>query len=61
MAKKKTTANVNVQIAEIERFSNMDAIEAAIAPSVEIPTVSPIIYSMINFVNVTDTIGPSQA
>ena len=61
MAIKKRTANVNVQIAEIERFSNLDAVEAAIGPSIESATLSPQIYSMIDFVNVTDTIGPSQA
>ena len=61
MTTKKRTSNVNVTIAEIERFSNMDSIETAIFPSIEDPTVSPLIYSMIDFVNVTDTIGPSQA
>jgi hypothetical protein len=60
MTTKKKTANVNVQIAEIERFSNLDTVEAAIAPSIEPATYSPLIHSMIDFVNVTDTIGPSQ-
>jgi len=60
MAKKKTTANVNVQIAEIERFSNMDTIEAAVGPTIENIAYSSLVYTMIDFVNVTDIIGPSQ-
>ena len=60
MATKKRTADVNVKIAEIDRFANLDVMEAAVGPSIDSATLSPQIYNMIDFVNVTDTIGPSQ-
>jgi hypothetical protein len=58
--KKKGTTNINNVITEIK--SNIDQFVSSktLQPASDPLGYSPQIYSMIDFVNVTDTIGPSQ-
>ncbi len=58
--KKKKTENVNVVIADISRDADQEASKAALQPSYEGNTYIVPSRSMIDFVNVTDTIDPSQ-
>jgi len=58
--KKKGTTNLNNVITEI--FSNIDTFfsSKSLQPASDPLGYSAQIYTMIDFVNVTDTIGPSQ-
>jgi len=57
--KKKRTTDARSTISEIKRTQDADAIRLAIQPTFEIG-YSPLGVSMIDFVNVTDTVGASQ-
>jgi len=58
--KKKKTTNVNVIVADISRDADQEASKAALQPSYEGNTYIPPTRTMIDFVNVTETIDPSQ-
>ena len=58
--KRKKTTDVNVVITEIKQDADQDATKLAIQPTFEGTGFIPSIRSSIDFVNVTDTIDPSQ-
>ncbi len=58
--KKKKTTNVNVVVADIQDTVDQQATKDAIQPAFEGTTYMPPMRAMIDFVNVTETIDPSQ-
>jgi hypothetical protein len=58
--KKKKTPSINVIVTDIKRDQDQDATRTAIQPSFEGITYMPSIRSMIDFVNVTETMDSSQ-
>lgn len=59
--KKKSTASTKSIVDEIKRDTDLDANKLAIQPIFEGTTYTKMVVQQTDFINVTDSIGPTQS